>query len=183
MFLQHIFRTGKDCMTGAMLLLVLSPAGLCQTASDAETNPAPSEAIDEITVYGAKSLLQLRHDVYRAEEDVYAVFNSLNSDDEFDIHCYYEVPVGSHIRRRNCRANYVDMATAEEGSSIMLGVGYVRAAVKIQHKTKLLQEELKALVVQRPEFNKALDELSAAKQVLESERQRKCEGQIIFCRK
>jgi hypothetical protein len=100
---------------------------MCQSASAKEVEPAPSDKIEEIIVYGDKSLRRLRNDVYKAEQKVIVIFNSLNSDDEFDIHCTRDAPTGSHIKRRVCRANFVGKATAHEARGFMLGQPYIPA--------------------------------------------------------
>ena len=130
-------------------------------------------------------LVKLRFEYYKAEDVVFEVFNSLNSDDEFDIHCYQEAPTGSHIKKRVCQTNYVRDLTAEATSLWLLGITgfYNHPVAKIQQKDKILNEEMEALVVERPELLKALNEYSDAKQVLESERQRRCEGRVFICRK
>jgi hypothetical protein len=182
MFLQRISRIGRSCATAVALMLALAPAAFCQTTSNQEDEQVSSETIEEIVVYGEKSLTKLRLELHKAEDKVYSLFNSLNSDDEFDIHCYREAPTGSHIKRRVCRANFVVEATSEEARDFLLGHPGPSAWTKIQPKNKLLQEEMEALV-ERPEFLKALSEFADANQILKSEYQRKCEGQVIFCRK
>ena len=184
MFLQRVFRITELFATGAMLLLALASVGLCQNAPVQEVESDPTESIEEIVVYGEKSLVRLRFEFYKAEEVVFDLFNSLNSDDEFDIHCYKEAPIGSHIKRRICKPNYVRELTAEATARWLLGgQPYLDPVARIQQKDKLLREEMEALVIERPELLKVLSEFSDAKQILETERQRRCEGRIIICSK
>ena len=139
-------------MTGAILLLALTRVGMCQTAPVQGVKPASSDTLDEIIVYGQKSLLALRYEIYRAEENFYDLFNSVNSDDEYDIHCDKEAPTGSHIRRRICRANFEKALTAEATSQwlvarqVGMGQSYVHPAARIRHKKKLLIEEMEVLI-------------------------------------
>ncbi len=186
---QRNFRLSGVLTTGAALLLALTPVvSMCQIAPAQEAEQAPSETIEEIIVYGEKSLLALRQMVHGAEENFLAVFNSLNSDEEFDIHCHKEASTGSHIKRRVCKANYVKELTAEATSRALqtgmgIGMGMGPAMVRIQHKDKLLREEMESLLVERPELLKALSEFSDAKQFYESEHQRRCEGRFLICRR
>ena len=60
-----------------------------------------------------------------AQEEMYEAFNANNNDDELDIHCYREVPLGSHIHRRVCRPVFVDTATSRAGRDL---VGAMRSA-------------------------------------------------------
>ena len=182
MSLQRYIRVSGVCITGATLLLALTRVGMCQTAPVQEVEQAPSDTLEEIIVYGQRSLLKFRLDMYRAEEDFYDLFNSLNSDDEYDVHCYREAPTGSHIRRRFCRANFEKEITAEAAVNWRLGQAYVTAGARIRHKKKLLNEEMEALLSEHPNLTKALSEFSVAKQTYESEHQRRCGGgRALFC--
>ena len=183
MFLRRYFRFGTVRVTGAILLLALTPVGMCQTPPGQVAEPASSDTLEEIIVYGSKSLNQLRLERYRAEEKVFVLFNSLNSDDEYDIHCYKEAPIGSRIKRRVCKPNYVKELTAKATAGMLGGLPHDNPAARIRRKDKLLLEEMEALVVERPELLKALSEFTIAKQMLESEHQRRCEGRIIICRR
>ncbi len=185
MSLQRNFKFGGVSTTVAVLLFALAPLGMCMSAPAQQVEPEPVETIEEIVVYGNKSLVQLRLEYYKTEDVVFEVFNSLNSDDEFDIHCYKEAPTGSRIKKRVCKTNYVRDLTAEATRRWRQGltISYIHPVAKIQQKDKILIEEMEALVVERPELLKALNEYSDAKQVLESERQRRCEGRVFICRK
>ncbi len=189
MSVQRNFRVSRIFTTGAVLLLALMPVVImCRIASAQEANQAPSDTIDEIIVYGEKSLLALRRMAYRAEENFYDLFNSLNSDDENDVHCHKEAPTGSHIRRRICRANFEKKLTAEATSQWLvarrggMGQTYHTPTARIRHKKKLMIEEMEVLISVHPELLEALSGFSDATQVFESEKQRRCEGRIFFCR-
>ena len=60
---------------------------------------------------------------------------------------------------------------------------YLHPWAKIKQNDELLRKEMEALVVKRPELLNALSEFSDAKQVLDSERERRCEGRAFICRK
>jgi hypothetical protein len=183
MSLQHVLRVTKILTTAAALLFAVTSVSRCQTASAQEVEPAPSDKIEEIIVYGDKSLRRLRNDVYKAEKKAIVMFNSLNSDDEFDIHCTREAPTGSHIKRRVCRANFVGKATAREARGFMLGQPYIPAWAEIKKKDELLRKEMEALISENAELFEALSDLSNAKQILESEHERRCEGRFLICRR
>ena len=183
MFLKRTSRNGRILAIIVAMTVVTIPVGLCQTNSMQEDEPASSETVEEIVVYGEKSLVHLRHEVHRAEDRVFDVFNTLNSDDEYDIHCYREAPIGSHIHRRVCRANFVSKATAAEARALLLRLPNPIASATIQKKTERLLEEMEALAKERPELLNALSELSGATQTYKSEHQRRCEGRVLTCRK
>ena len=184
MSLQRNFRVGGVSTTAVVLLLALVPVGMCQTASVQKEEPAPSDTIDEITVYGDKSLRKLHRELYKAEDAVIDLFNSLNSDDEFDIHCYKEAPTGSHIKKRVCKTNYFrDLIGAETRQSLLTEMPYIHPVAKIKQKDELLRKEMEALMVERPELANAISKAADAKQAYESERQKRCEGRVFICRK
>ena len=58
--------------------------------------------IEEIQVTGERTLLTMRNEIIREEENLYRIFNELNSHDRFDITCKEERRVFSHILARNC---------------------------------------------------------------------------------
>ena len=187
MFIKRHFRDGGVSATVKLLSFVLIPVvAMCQdvlTPEEVLAEQSPSDPIEEIIVYGNKTLHHYRLEMYRAQDKVFATFNSLNSDDEFDIHCFKESRTGTRIKRRICRANYVTEAEAAEALAWQLGQPEVPARTVIIHKHKILIEEMDKLVTQRPELLEAVVEYAAAIQDLEGARQEKCDGKIIACKK
>jgi hypothetical protein len=100
-------------------LLLLTALGASPVAAQSDVAPvderpdASAEAIDEITVIGQRSLRELRLEVQAARERVYDIFNSLNSDDEFDIHCRRTVRTGTRIPQRICEPQFVPRLVLE----------------------------------------------------------------------
>jgi hypothetical protein len=60
---------------------------------------------DEVIVRG-RQVGELRVEVQRAREHAYAIFNDINSDNDFDVHCRDETRYFSHSKRRVCRAQF-----------------------------------------------------------------------------
>jgi hypothetical protein len=69
-----------------------------------EAAPAASPVDDEVIVLG-RALRDLSFRIELAENDVYARFNEINSDDLFDVHCYERAQGGSRIQTRRCLSN------------------------------------------------------------------------------
>lgn len=176
MSLQRNYKVSGVCTTGTVLLLVLMPICMCHFALAQEVEQAPIETVEEIVVYGDKSLHTLRQAVFRAEENFFAVFSSLNGEDEYDIRCFYEVPSFTHIRRHVCRAYFVSDATSDAAETWRTdGPRHpiVPAAAIIQTKKRRLREIMEALVSERPELLQALSEYTDAKQIFESKKTRR----------
>jgi len=98
----------KPYRTAALVATTFLAGLVLQAAYGADTSTPPAsgdrERPDEFIVT-AKALSDLRLKIKLAENDVYARFNDINSDDSHDIHCFDRNPTGSHIPRRFCVSN------------------------------------------------------------------------------
>lgn len=135
-----------------------------------KTDTGDTEEMEEISVIGRRSLLSLRLDVYRREDDFYRLFNALNTDDDYDVNCDKETRTGSHLSRRVCKANFVKDATALEARQYLLGIGGSSAAVIIMRKQELLNAKMTATVQENPELLEKLLDLDKARKRYEAER-------------
>jgi hypothetical protein len=192
MILERNFNFSRFSVLGIMLLLLLATINMGQTvlAEEAEQRPPitmeeiaseaseqeSSESIEEIVVYGDKPLGALRREVYKAEENFFDLFNSLNQDFEYDVNCYYEVPSFTHIRHHVCRANFVVEATSVQYVEIRTrGPRYptVPPELVIAKKKKILRQKMEALVAEHPELLQALTEYTSKRTTLESARDKR----------
>jgi len=178
---QRNLSTSWFCAAGVAMMCMLPSVSLCQSADQA-SEEKPAEAIEEIIVYGEKSLGNLRREVYKTEENFFAVFSGLNDDEEYDISCFYEVPSFTHIRRHVCRANFVKDATAADYAGWRRGQPAVPSQTMIMQKKRRLGEKMESLATEHPELLEALNAYTNAQQVLETEK-KKCEGQFVICRR
>ncbi len=179
---RHCFR--RVHVTGATLLLALSPAGLCQTPPDSKAEPASSDTIEEIIVYGYKSLGRLRIDMYKAEVKFFDLFNAFNSDNEFDIHCRQESRTGTRIKKRVCKPNYMDeIIEHETQSALRSGIRYRYPVALIRRKDTLLQTELDNALSEQPTMAEALRKFTITKALFDSEFQDRCDGRVFLCRR
>jgi hypothetical protein len=121
--------------------------------------------------------------MYEAEEALYDVFNSLNSDDDYDIHCYEEAPTGSKIKQRICKTEKMGKILAEQTQKMMRGEPYVFPKAEINKMNERMLAEMTELASTHPEYLKALETYDQTKQTWESERERRCEGRIFICRR
>lgn len=182
MSVQRKLRIICTCIAGALVMGVLPATGFCQSASEQAAAKSSNEEIEEIIVYGEKSLGNLRREVYRTEENFFAAFNSLNDDEEYDVHCFYEVPSFTHIRRHVCKANFIKDATANDYAGWRRGQPVVPSQTVIMQKKRRLGEKMELLAAEHPELLEALNKYTNAKQVLDTEKA-KCEGQFIVCKR
>jgi hypothetical protein len=187
------FSSGGVFTTGVVLLLAFAQVGLCQTNSVQHSEPASSDVLEEIIVYGEKSLTRLRRERYRAEENFFDLFNSLNSNNEYNVECDYVVFLGDRRRHHLCQPEFARKYEADAAAAVMMdrksgggfsGIGWTtdRFRAVTKRKEELMWHEIAALLAERPELHKALADVAKAKRIYESERQRRCEGPRLFCR-
>ena len=75
--------------------------------------------IEEIQVTGERTLLTMRNEIIREEENLYRIFNELNSHDRFNIKCKTERRTWSYILARNCYPKFfTDLRRAENSFAL-----------------------------------------------------------------
>jgi len=185
-FLQRIIQAGKFSATTAALTLAFFPVGFCQTASVQDDELPPPDQIEEIVVYGEKSMVRLRLELHRAEENFFTVFNSLNTKKEFDVECQYVVPVGSRRRQHACTPRFAKTLQAQAaGDMVIANMQYSSTPLgsRLKQKEKLMWKEIGELIAEQPEMQKAYVNLIKANRGMDAERQRRCEDRGILCNK
>jgi hypothetical protein len=167
--------------------LAIAPLTLAQPAGADDEASAHSETIDEIVVYGDRSLAQLRREMHKASEAFFDAYNDINSDDDFDIFCDYETGLGVRRRTHVCRPRFALKAESRETSAFMLsggavqrstgpgagfnpGYGYVTPIAKrVYEKEAEMWQEVSELLTEHPEFQAAFEDLVRARSGYESE--------------
>ena len=102
-------------------VLILSASTCLYGQEDENADPnqesqqtASQRPIEEIQVTGERTLLTMRNEIIREEENLYRIFNELNSHDRFDIKCKVERRTWSYILARNCYPKFfTDLRRAE----------------------------------------------------------------------
>ena len=159
------------------LLLLYAPVTLGQTQAAEETETISSEAIDEITVYGERSIIVLQKELELAQVRMFDLFNTLNSDDEFDIECDYEQHLGSRRWHHVCTPKFATRQAAHQGAVFLTRnkkTGQVQAVTHHNRRMdKKLWAEMAVLVNANPELRKAFEELTKAKNAIDVERQKR----------
>lgn len=97
------------------LLAVFSVLPLASIQSQRTVAAAAESAISDLpeVVVESKWLAEMRKDIIRAEDRFLALFNELNTDDDFDVHCTIDVPTGTRLTQRVCRAQFIETAQAD----------------------------------------------------------------------
>ncbi len=127
------------------------PEALTEVTIDQELLP-----MEELTVVAPQSLQAMRNGLVRAEDDVLSVFNDLNDDNDFDIHCQKERPTSSYIAVRTCRARFVDRLTAQASADWMGGFPYVDPRGELSYQGSLLRQKFSEVLEENPALHDAL---------------------------
>jgi hypothetical protein len=80
--------------------------------------PSSREAPEEVIVRGQR-LAELRYEVQETRERAYAIFNEINSSDDFDVHCTDERKYHSRAKKRVCRAEFENRISADAAKEYM----------------------------------------------------------------
>ena len=134
-------------------------AQIDRNAESDTTPPAEAETIEEVTVIGQRTLTSIRMQIDRASERIFELYNELNTDDLYDIHCRSAAPTGSHITRKVCSPVYFELAEADAtqvslGGGVGTGLFYGRLA---QHNP-IMEQKWKDVVNNNPEIVEAIVE-------------------------
>jgi hypothetical protein len=142
-------------------------AGLPVLAQQAAA-PARAEPIEEIVVPG-QTPENLRLELERLEMAVYERFNALNSNDEFDIHCFEQAPTGSNIPLRRCAPNFVIREESRAATKILVdgrstsANNFNRAELdlRMKQKSQELTEEMQRIAREDEQLLRDLARLDA----------------------
>ena len=176
-------------MVRKITLLVFTLSVQTVFAGNAEEVPSPMATqtetetpgqMEEVTVYGQKTLLNLKRAMIEAENNTFEVFNSLNTDNQYDMRCYKEAPTGSHIKYRFCYPNYVNDLETEAASRWLAGSRMnefpdglpMTSIAKAKEKEKKLREIWGSLAAEHPEMLNAIKAHAEAKQIYTSEKEK-----------
>jgi hypothetical protein len=133
---------------------------------------SPQASVEEVIVPG-RTPENIRIEIERLETAVYDRFNDLNSDDEFDIHCFSRAPTGSNIPVRTCAPNFAVRAESAAGRKMLTdgrgGAGNnnnpAEQRVRMEQKGRELNEEMQRVAREDEELLRNLLRLDELKQL------------------
>ena len=137
--------------------VIFSGFATAQQEADAQA-PLP----EEITVTGERNLYILEEQMRDAQLAVYDIYNDLNTDDTYDIHCDWEEPLGTNIRHWVCRPGFIEEATYARGQDFMGQLMGFAAAVTLNPELEntrhmpILIEKMQSIVDESPELESAM---------------------------
>jgi hypothetical protein len=167
---------GKVSAMRTLCLLAVVGLSVPALAQEAASTPQAGEGVDEVVVPGRRPE-NLRVEIERLERVVYARWNSLNSNDELDIHCLDSEPTGSNITQTRCAPDFVIQAEARAAQDAIDGARSSQQSPRtsdyvatMQEKSRQLNEEMQRVARQDEQFLRDLVRLDELKQLQANER-------------
>jgi hypothetical protein len=99
---------GKSTWLALVPCALLWSEPLSAQAADAASEPPTGAAVDDEVIVHGRRVSDFRAELHAAMIHVYDVFNELNSDDAFDVHCQVEDSTGTRMREQTCRPQFKD---------------------------------------------------------------------------
>ena len=154
-----------------LCVVVLFGLGAPALAQEAASPPQGAD-VEEVIVPG-RTPGNLRVEIERAEAAVYERFNALNSNDEFDIHCFEQAPTGSNIPLRTCAPNFVIRAESDSAEKILTdgrgGAGNnnnpAEHSMRMEEKSRELNAEMQRVAREDERLLRDLVRLDELKQL------------------
>ena len=130
------------------------------------------QPMEEITVIGQRSLGTLRVQIDRAEDRMFDIFNKLNTDNLYDIHCRKVATTGSLIKRKTCAPEYFDRTEADmtqlRVAGVMVGAEYMN--VRLVRYNKVMGEKWGQFAKANPDLLQAIKKHYELSQELKQQR-------------
>jgi hypothetical protein len=139
-------------------MLGAAAAWLTQTAAAQSTLEALRSPDEEVTVVAPRSPDALRRELEQAREDLYALFNELNTDDRYDIVCKREQVLGTLIRRQVCMTVSERKAYSDAAALYVLSGAALDPTAGIANSGKELAARMVALIDGHPDLRRAVED-------------------------
>ena len=152
-------------LTHTTMALIVAVLAL-PTAADEENEAAATEvardeeAIENTVVATRKSTADLRHELWRSEDDFYSLYNKLNDDNLYDVRCTYEAPTGSRIKHHVCRTEFLVRAIRRGEIDRRSNL---KTNPRIANQMAKFREKLDTLIRANPELQAAAGKLNSAR--------------------
>jgi hypothetical protein len=135
--------------------------------------------LPEVQVVG-KRLYQMRQDIIKAEDKFFAMFNELNKDDDYDVHCTVEAPTGTRLKKRVCRVQFYEKAQAEEAQALLRGEFAPPADLVAVERSAEYERKALAVINANPELRKLVKEREELEKKYNATRKERFKGRWIL---
>ncbi len=114
--------------------------------------------IDEIIAVEQKNVTLLRTELTKADDRLFSLYNTLNSDDSLDMICKKETRIGSQIKYRVCKSSYHRQIESESGSDFLDGDSVSTSSRAPAGHYGKVRSNMASLMAEHPELQRALNE-------------------------
>lgn len=165
--------------------LVGSPPAFAQGAvaeSDADPDavepasvvePGSDDVVDEIIVVAPKTVTAIKAQIVRADRRMYGLYNELNTDREYDIHCRLEKVYASNRKERICLPQFEHGVLEEAWDDMSTWTGAGRPEAELRRKREILKQKMIDFSEQDPELKKAIYERARLQRELKEAEERR----------
>jgi hypothetical protein len=174
--------------SATVLMAMLAVAGVVPAASDAQPPgmsvpvvvPTQSEdqLLDEVIVKDTR-LWRFRQEMVKTEDKFFALYNELNKNDDFDVHCATETPLGTHIQSRVCRVAFYEHAQAEAVQELLDGNVVVDPGLVLLERWSEYRKNALTIINGDQRLLKLAHQREAIEKKYNEERKRRFKGRIF----
>jgi len=174
---------------------IIASVDLSQTAPADEFDSAPERTPEEIIVYGQTNVIILRNALNLAQESFFEMYNTLNSDDDFDVDCKKrQRSIEERQRTHRCMPVFALKYAAQASSGFLNDMGNSSRGVvssgavnleyeaRVKAKEKEMWAEIAELAKSNLQFREEIKRLMEAGRAMEAEKERRGPCPKIFCR-
>jgi len=132
-------------------------SGVKEESGVAADSPA-NEAVEEITVYGEKTVQAIKAQIMQADRRLYGIWNELNDDREFDVHCRMEGVYASRRKERICLPAFEHGVLEEAWDDLGTWTGAGRPQAEIRRKREIMRQKMINFAAENPDLAAAIFE-------------------------
>ena len=133
-------------------------------------NSSGPPVVEELVVLGSKTTIQLRTELTQLDDEIFSLYNTLNSNDELDMICKKETRVGSQIKHRVCKSVHHREIESEAGSAILEGddeSAYVATLRLGSNHYAQVRSKMAQLMSENHELSVAIQKRAVLRQAIE----------------
>jgi len=158
---------------GVVLMLAMLCLQPARSATAAAANP--SSELPEVVVE-SKRLSRMRQEIIQVENRFFALFNDLNTEDDFDVHCRHNTPTGTRIQQRVCLVQFYEEAQAEWARAQLTGDYAPPAELVALERGPEYKRRALAVINAHPELRRLVKERDALEKKFLATRKERFKG-------
>ncbi len=114
------------------------------------------KAIEEIVVREPRPIFRIRAEIRRTDEEMFAVFNSLNDDSDYDVRCKWETTHISRLKRHVCKPSYKRQIDTNNwhnmGDQIILGPTVRITPGELRRRDRIFRGKMLSMAEENPDL-------------------------------